>query len=70
MDGPPATLGSRLRGSTIELGAVAPALAMLAAFALAGGGVYLLAQRRERTKAMLMLVMAAVLVGNVAIWTV
>jgi hypothetical protein len=50
--------------------ALAPALAMLAAFALAGGGLYLLAKRRDRTRAVLMLVMAAVLVGNVAIWTV
>lgn len=42
---------------------------MLTAFALAGGGAYLLTKGRERTKAVLMLVMAAVLVGNVAIWT-
>jgi hypothetical protein len=47
----------------------APALAMLAAFALTWGGVYLLTKGRDRTKAVLMLVMAAVLVGNVAIWT-
>ena len=51
------------------LTAAAPALAMLAAFALVGGGAYLLAQRRDRTKAVLMLVMALVLVGNVAVWT-
>ena len=49
---------------------LAPTLAMLAAFLLAffgaklarGGGT-------ERTKGVLMLVMAAVLVGNVLIWT-
>ncbi|MDR6787103.1 gamma-glutamyltranspeptidase [Sphingomonas sp. BE138] len=50
--------------------AVAPALAMLAAFACAIGGGYLLVKRRERLKGVLMLVMAAVLVGNVLIWTV
>jgi hypothetical protein len=43
---------------------------MLAAFALAGRGAYLLVKGRDRTRAVLMLVMAAVLVGNVAIWTV
>lgn len=51
------------------LGAAAPAIAMLAAFACAIGGGYLLARGRDRTKGVLMLVMAAVLVGNVAIWT-
>ena len=51
------------------MGALAPTLAMLAAFALVAGGAYLLRQGRDRTKAVLMLVMAAVLVGNVAIWT-
>lgn len=51
------------------MGATAPGVAMFAAFACAGGGAYLLVQRRDRTKALLMLVMAAVLVVNVAIWT-
>lgn len=50
-------------------GSAAPALAMLAAFACLIGGGYLLASRRDRTKGFLMLVMAAVLVGNVLIWT-
>lgn len=51
------------------LESLAPAIAMLAAFAcLAGGGV-LIARRRNVRKGVLMLVMAAVLVGNVAIWT-
>ena len=49
--------------------ALAPALAMLAAFACAIGGGYLLVKRRERLKGVLMLVMAVVLVGNVLIWT-
>lgn len=47
----------------------APAIAMLAAFALALGGIALL-RRTERLKGVLMLVMAAVLLGNVLIWTV
>ena len=51
------------------LGTAAPAIAMLTAFACLIGGGYLLAKRRDRTKGVLMLVMAAVLVGNVAIWT-
>lgn len=45
----------------------APAIAMLAAFACALGGIATL--RRDRRKGSLMLAMAAVLVGNVAIWT-
>ena len=49
--------------------AVAPAVAMLAAFACAIGGGYLLVKRRQRLKGVLMLVMAGVLVGNVLIWT-
>lgn len=45
-------------------------IAMLAAFALIAGGAYLLAKKRERRKGVLMIVAAAVLIGNVAIWTV
>ena len=48
---------------------LAPAVAMLAAFALVFGGIALLRRRDARTKGVLMLVMAAVLVANVAIWT-
>ena len=43
---------------------------MLAAFALAGGGIWLLTKRRDRTRAILMLVAAAVFAGNVLIWAV
>lgn len=49
--------------------AAAPALAMLAAFACTIGGFYLIRSRRDRRKGVLMLVMALVLVGNVAIWS-
>ncbi|HEX8621366.1 MAG TPA: hypothetical protein VF718_05285 [Allosphingosinicella sp.] len=44
-------------------------LAVIAAFALAGGGLYLLAARRERRQGLLMLVAALVLFANVLIWT-
>lgn len=52
------------------MSAAASAIAMLAAIALAIGGVALMRRPEARTKGVLMLVMAAVLVGNVAIWTI
>ena len=45
-----------------------PALAVIVAFLLAGGGV-LQIRRGERLKGVLMLVMTAVLLGNTAILT-
>lgn len=42
---------------------------MLAVFALVAGGGYLLAKRRQRKQAVLMLVCAGVLLVNVLIWT-
>ena len=51
------------------IAAAAPSIAMLGAFACLAGGTYLLVKRRERTRALLLLVMAAVLLGNVLIWT-
>lgn len=47
----------------------APSIAMLACFACVAGGVFLLRSGRDRRKGVLMLVMAAVLLGNVLIWT-
>ena len=47
----------------------AMALAMIAAFLLAAGGVRLAMQRENRSRGVLMLIAAAVLVGNVLIWT-
>jgi high-affinity Fe2+/Pb2+ permease len=44
-------------------------LAVLASFALVGGGIYLLAKREERKQGVLMLVAALVLFVNVLIWT-
>lgn len=42
-------------------------IAMLAAFALAIGGLWLIAQRRDVKRGLLMLAMAVVLIGNVLI---
>jgi hypothetical protein len=45
------------------------AIAMIAAFLLVIGAVKLLRQSASRGKGVLMLVAAAVLIGNVLIWT-
>ena len=47
----------------------APAIAMLGCFACLIGGAALIAGRRDVRKGVLLLVMAAVLLGNVVIWT-
>lgn len=44
-------------------------LIMLACFALAAGGVWLITRRGDRQKGSLMLVAAAVMLVNVLIWT-
>ncbi|MES2096289.1 MAG: hypothetical protein V4459_05985 [Pseudomonadota bacterium] len=51
------------------VGEVAPAIAMLAAALLVWFGIRLARRPDTRTKGLLMVVMAAVLVGNVLIWT-
>ena len=43
---------------------------VLAAFAFVGGAAYLLVKRKERKQGVLMLIAAAVLFGNVLVWTV
>ena len=43
-------------------------VAMIAVFALAGGGGWLIAKRRDRKRGILMIVAALVIAGNVAIW--
>lgn len=45
-------------------------LAMLAVFALAAGGIYLIAKRADRRRGTLMLIAAAVLFANVLILTI
>jgi high-affinity Fe2+/Pb2+ permease len=52
------------------LAALAMTVAMLAAFALAVAGVKLAMRPDERKRGLLMLAAAAVLVGNVLVWTV
>lgn len=52
------------------IAAAAPSIAMLGAFACAIGGGWLIASNRDRRKGGLLIVMATVLVANVAIWTV
>lgn len=42
---------------------------VLATFALVAGGAYLLVRRKERKKGVLMLIAAAVMFGNVLVWT-
>ncbi len=47
----------------------AMALAMIAAFVLAGGGVKLALKPKNRRRGLLMIAAAAVLVANVLVWT-
>jgi hypothetical protein len=55
-------------GALLATARAAPAIAMLGVFALVIGGIAVL-RRGDRLKGVLMLVMAAVLLGNVLIWT-
>jgi len=50
-------------------GAFTLSILMIAAFVLTGGGFYLIVSRRDRLKGMLMMLAAAVMIGNVLIWT-
>jgi hypothetical protein len=59
-----------LAGPVTGIAAAAPAIAMLACLALLAGGSVLIVRRRDVKRGVLMLVMAAVLLGNVLIWTV
>ncbi len=52
-----------------SIAAAAPAIAMLGMFACLIGGIMLIVKKRDRKNGLLMLVMAAVLLANVAIWT-
>jgi len=53
-----------------NLSSAAPAIAMVAAFLLAAGGVKLAFDRQTRSRGILMITAALVLVMNVMIWTV
>jgi hypothetical protein len=50
-------------------GATVLSILMIAAFLLCAGGIYLLVKKGEVKKGLLMLLAAAVMVGNVLIWT-
>jgi hypothetical protein len=52
-----------------SIAGAAPAIAMLGMFACLIGGVVLIVKKHDRKKGVLMLLMAAVLLANVAIWT-
>jgi hypothetical protein len=52
-----------------SIAAAAPAIAMLGMFACLIGGVVLIVKKHDWKKGVLMLLMAAVLLANVAIWT-
>jgi hypothetical protein len=54
---------------TSGLGATFLSILMIAAFALAAGGIHLLVKRNDRKKGILMLLAAAVALGNVLVWT-
>lgn len=43
---------------------------MIAAFVLGIGGIRLILRKKDRKHGALMLVMAAVLIGNVLVWTI
>ena len=49
-------------------GAALMSIAMIAVLALGAGGMWLLVKRRDGKKGVLMLIAAAVLLGNVLIW--
>ena len=54
----------------MDFAALAMGIAMLAAFALVIGGVKLALKPEDRKRGLLMIVAAAVLVGNVLMWTI
>ncbi|MEG8042731.1 hypothetical protein O6V14_03970 [Sphingomonas faeni] len=58
-----------MNAALTSIAAAAPAIAMLGMFACLIGGIALIVKKRDTNKGVLMLVMAAVLLANVAIWT-
>ena len=58
-----------MNAALTTIAAAAPAIAMLGMFACLIGGTVLIAKKRDVKKGVLMIVMAAVLLANVAIWT-
>ena len=58
-----------MNAALTSIASAAPTIAMLGMFACLIGGIVLIVKKRDRKKGVLMLVMAAVLLANVAIWT-
>ena len=58
-----------MNAALTSIASAAPAIAMLGMFACLIGGVALIAKKRDTKKGVLMRIMAAVLLANVAIWT-
>jgi hypothetical protein len=52
-----------------EMSSVILSILMIAAFLLGAGGMWLIVRRRDFRKGALMLVAAAIFLGNVLIWT-
>jgi hypothetical protein len=52
------------------LASVLFSIAVIAAFVLTGGGFYLIVSKRNRKQGLLMILTAAVTLGNVLIWTI
>ncbi|WP_284734428.1 hypothetical protein [Sphingosinicella terrae] len=50
-------------------GAAMLGVLMIAAFLLAGGGLHLILHRKDKRKGALMLIAAAVMIGNVLVWS-
>ena len=57
-----------MNGVLLAVANAAPAIAMLAVFGLVWGGAVI--WKRDRRRAVLMIVCAVVILGNVLIWTV
>lgn len=51
------------------LGATLLSILVIASFLLAGGGVWTILNRGDRKRGVLMLAAAAVMLGNVLVWT-
>jgi FtsH-binding integral membrane protein len=58
------------QGAMQTIASAALSLGVIAAFALTGGGVFLIAKQRNWKQGLLMLLAAIVLIGNVLVWTV
>jgi len=58
-----------VNGEVPALAAAMSAIAMVAVVALVAGGIWMIVKRRDRTRGVLMIVCAAVVLGNILIWT-